>query len=255
MKSNYFPAVLVLLLVVSGGSGLFAQMGGDGLFFVMPTTQTRSSADKDSMEIDNEAILDNIRKEMDEDEKKQLQDRKIELYDKISENVKIERYTQALDDMKSYLDTLKQLIGPKDYGFKEVMSEAQFLYAQIEAGLENHLQAAIRFQRIFQAYKDAPIAPKAALEWAKISYRLYTHELKAGPKMPIPDKDLLIRRLLFVKTVKPDSEVVADTYLMVAEVFTREKDKKSAKEYLDKITNEFPQSSAAGEVEDRLKAL
>ncbi|MBL8992777.1 MAG: hypothetical protein JNM63_05510 [Spirochaetia bacterium] len=254
-RNFFFSAALLLASAILISPTLQAQGAGDGLFFVAPTTQTKSSAEKDSLEIDNETTLDNIRKEMGEDEKKELQQRKLELYDKIAENVKIERYRQAMDDMKTYLDTIKQLVGPKDYGYKEVMSEAQFLYAQIEYGLESYLQAALRFQRIFLAYKDTPIASKAALEWARISYKLYTRELKAAGKLTAPDFELLVRRLLFVKTIKPDSEVVADAYLLVAEVYTREKDKVKAKEFLEKITNEFPQSSAAGEVEDRLRAL
>src|SRR5262245_34376518 len=123
--SPIFKVSFVLLL--SCTLFLSAQGGAnDGLFFIKPTAKTTAD-EKPSIEIENEAVLEDARKNLSEDEKSSLLTQKVDLYARIVDSLQIGRWNAAEDDIKTYFDVIKQIYGPKDYGFKEVMSEAYML--------------------------------------------------------------------------------------------------------------------------------
>jgi TolA-binding protein len=241
---------LALLLCLPAFSA-DAPSGGD--FFVV--FEGGAADSKLGFDPGEEKMFDTLRDTLSDEEVNNLKSQKGDLYNTVDEDLKNERWDDAIFDLKKYVDLVRQIYGPGDYAYREVVSDCLYMFAKAFMGKQNYVDAVRCYQRILQTYKDTPMGPKAAIEWARVFSQLFTGELQAVRGLTAPEKDILLKRILYVKVLKPKDELVADAYLMAADVLIFSKEFVEARKYLDMLDKEFPRSPAAEKLEDRRKKL
>lgn len=203
----------------------------------------------------DEKMFDSLRDSKTDEEVNQLKNEKATLFNNIFEFMRDERWEDALYELKKYTDCVRQIYGPGDYAYREVVAESLSLFAKAFVGKQNYIDAIRCYQQILQKYKDTPVGPKSAFEWSKIFAQLFTGEIPEIRGLSKPDKAVLLKRILYVKVLKPKDELVSDAYLLAADVLIADKDFVEARKFLDLIDKEFPRSVAADYISDRRKKM
>ncbi len=228
----------------------------DGLFIISPTKRNTNAEADSKFDIKDETVLEDARRNMSDEDKASYQQQKVDLYNSFVDNIQSKRWKSAIEDLEKYQLVVNNLYGPKDDLYADVFGDMTYNFGLAYAGIGEYLEAVKAYQRVFWQFKNTKYAPKAVFEWAKIFYKGYIGEIKIKGQLPMPTKEILLKRLDFVKTIKPDEEAVADCALMAADVCIRNQDKEEATKYLDFISSEWPRSVASDSVDayrDKLK--
>lgn len=239
---------LSLIVVIALSAAAWGQKGDDGLFVNLDNVK---GDPRGGVDVSDEKMFDTIRQNLTDDEVAEAKRQKGAQYEIIYNLMKDESWDDCVIELKKYIDIVRTAYAPGDYGYREVLSEVFYLYGKVYHRQKNYLDAVRNYQRVLFQFKDSKYAITSAVEWAKIYFQIYTGEIKAAEALGVPSPALLLKRILFLKTIKPDAEELADCYLMAVDVCIREKNFEEAKNYLKLIQNEFPRSDAADKVAER----
>lgn len=250
MKTFSVPLLPLFLFVAFCVAGILSAAGtpdGD-LFLVVDPSKVDTSLGFDPAD---EKLYASTRDTVTEDEIQNQKNAKAGLFNTVFDELRNERYESVLLDIKKYVECVRQIYGPAEPAYRDVVAESLSLFARALAGKEDYLNAIRCWQLILDKYKDTAVAPKAALDWAKVFVQVYDGRIKEKKGVAKPAAATLLKRILYVKTIKPDDEAVADAYLMAADLMISERNGAEAKKYLALIEKEFPRSQAADGVAER----
>jgi TolA-binding protein len=243
---------LTLIFFLTLFAAVWGQRGDDGLFVNLDNVK---GDPRGGVDVSDEKMFDSIRQNLTDDEVAEAKRQKGAQYEIIYNLMKDESWDDCILELKKYIDIVRTAYAPGDYGYREVLSEVFFLYGEVYYAQKNHLDAVRNYQRVLFQFKDSKYAIKSAVQWATIFFKIYTGEIKGHEALGVPSPALLLKRVLFLKTIKPDAEELAECYLMAADVCIREKNFDEAANYLKLIQNEFPRSDAADKVAERRKRI
>ncbi|MBN8216845.1 MAG: hypothetical protein J0L75_09400 [Spirochaetes bacterium] len=231
---------------------VWAQGGDEPLFVNLDNVK---GDPRGGVDIADEKLYEVIRDNLSDQEVADAKAQKGAQYQVVYDAMRDESWDNAIIELKKYIDIVRTAYAPGDYGYREVLSEVFYMFGKVYLAQKNYLDAVRNFQRVLFQFKDSKYAVKSSVEWATIFFKIYTGEIKTHQALGNPSANLVIKRLLHLKTIKPDAEELADCYLLAADVCIREKNSDEAKRYLKLIQNEFPKSEAAEKVAERKAKL
>ena len=243
---------LILIITFASITPIWGQGGDESLFVNLDNV---NGDPRGGVDVADEKLYEVIRDNLTDQEVADAKAQKGAQYQIIYDAMRDESWDNAIIELKKYIDIVRTAYAPGDYGYREVLSEVFYLFGKVYLAQKNYLDAVRNYQRVLFQFKDSKYAVKAAVDWSTIFFKIYTGELKTHAALGAPSANLVIKRLLHLKTIKPDAEELADCYLMAADICIREKNTDEANRFLKLIQNEFPRSEAAEKVAERRAKL
>jgi len=147
-------------------------------------------------------------------------------------------------------------------------AEARFWCGMSYYRMKRYLRTVREFELVLSAYPESEIAPNAAFQIGKLYFITYTknslgyyyaEEEKdddyADEEILVINPDDVIQALMYVQRNYPESSFVDDAYFLIGQLYEINKNYSQAREYYEKILDEFPESNKSHEAKRRLNEL